>query len=61
MVATLMALQAGLPPLDFKKMQGKKRQEYFNAVQSGMDLNYQPMIKIFNEVLRQTLSSVKQG
>lgn len=61
MVATLMALQAGLPPLDFKNVQGDKRQEYFFAVQSGMDMNYDPMAKIFSEVLKQTLNSAKKG
>jgi hypothetical protein len=31
-----MALQAGLPPLDFSEITGKKRRAYFAAVQEGM-------------------------
>lgn len=54
-LATLMALQAGLPPLDFRSIKGKKKQEYFAAVRAGMDRNYKPMEKVFSEVLRRTL------
>jgi cell filamentation protein len=46
-----MALQAKLPPLDFTEVKGKKKQEYFAAVQAGMDRNYGPMEKIFREVI----------
>lgn len=54
-LSTLMALQAGLPPLDFRGIKGKKRQEYFAAVRAGLDNNYEPMGKIFNDVIRRTL------
>ncbi len=56
-LSTLMALQAGLPPLDFTPIEkGKKKQEYFRAVQMGMDKNYEPMEKIFEEVIEKSLS-----
>ncbi|MGR3177994.1 MAG: Fic/DOC family protein [Candidatus Anammoxibacter sp.] len=55
MLATLMALQSGLPPLDFKNMVGKGKKDYIKAVQAGMDRNYQPMEKIFTVVIRKTL------
>jgi cell filamentation protein len=55
MLALLMAFQAGLPPLDFGAIRGRKRKEYFAAVQAGLDRNYEPMIKIFNDVVRRTI------
>jgi cell filamentation protein len=54
MLATLMALQAGIPPLDFGGMVGKQRQEYFAAVRAGLDRDYRPMERIFSLVLRRT-------
>lgn len=55
LLAILMALQAGLPPLDFGGIKGRTRQEYFAAVRSGLDRNYEPMEKIFSGVIRRTL------
>jgi len=54
-LAILMALQAGVPPLDFGSITGRKRQEYFAAVRAGMDRDYEPMEKIFSDVIRRTL------
>lgn len=54
-LAILMALQAGLPPLDFGRITGRKRQEYFEAVRAGMDRGYKPMENVFNDVIRRTL------
>jgi cell filamentation protein len=54
LLAVLMALQAGLPPLDFGNMKGRKRQEYFRAVQAGLDRDYKPMEKVFSAVIRRT-------
>lgn len=55
MVAVLMALQAGLPLLDFSGIRGKKKTKYFTAVQAGMDRNYEPMTRVFSDVVRKTL------
>jgi cell filamentation protein len=57
LLSVLMALQAGLPPLDFSEIQGEKREEYFLAVQAGMDRNYQPMAEIFDRVIGRTMRS----
>ncbi|MBE0502093.1 MAG: Fic family protein [Desulfuromonadales bacterium] len=57
LLSVLMALQAGLPPLDFSELQGDKRDEYFAAVQAGMDRNYRPMEETFNGVIGRTLKS----
>jgi cell filamentation protein len=46
-LSTLMALQAGLPLLDFGLISGEMKKEYFEAIQTGMDKNYQPMEKLF--------------
>jgi len=54
-LAILMALQAGLPPLDFSGVIGKKKQQYIEAVQAGMDRNYKPMEEFFRYVIRRTL------
>lgn len=55
LLATLMAVQAGLPPLDFGGIQGKKKQGYFSAVQEGLANNYLPMIEVFAAVVKRTL------
>lgn len=55
MLAIVMAAQAGLPPLDFGHLKGVKRQEYFRAVQAGMNYNYGPMEEIFTGVVKRTL------
>lgn len=52
-LATLMALQAGLL-LDFRAIQGKQREAYFRAVQAGMARNYKPMERIVSEIARKT-------
>lgn len=51
LLATLMALQAGLPLLDFSGIKGRKRQEYFAAVQASMGRDYEPMKKVFRSVV----------
>lgn len=54
LLATLMALQAGLPLLDFSEIEGRKREEYFAAVRAGLDRDYNPMEKIFSGVISRT-------
>lgn len=51
LLTTLMALQAGLPLLDFSGIKGRKRQEYFAAVQASMGRDYEPMEKVFRSVV----------
>ena len=58
-LSALMALQAGLPSLDFSGIKGKQRQEYFAAVRAGMDKNYGLMEKIFNAVISRTQRTQK--
>lgn len=52
LLSTLMALQAGLPLLNFGVIKGKQRKAYFAAVQAGMGRNYRPMQEIFRRVIQ---------
>ena len=55
MLATLMALQATLPPLDFNGITGKKKKEYIEAIHAGFKEDYKPMENLFKSVIRKTL------
>ena len=56
-LSTLMALQAGLPLLDFSLITGVKKEAYFAAIQAGMDKNYQPMEKLFAGIIEKSVAS----
>ena len=51
LLSTLMALQAGMPLLDFSSVKGKQREVYFAAVRAAMGRDYAPMIEIFRKVV----------
>lgn len=55
LLATLMGLQAGLPPLDFTGLEGKGRSRYFAAIQAGLGGDYEPITSLFAMVIRRTL------
>ncbi len=55
LLATLMALQGGLPPLDFSGLKGPKRKEYFTAIRMGLGRDYKRMEEIFSDVILKTL------
>ncbi len=57
LLSTLMALQAGLPPLDFSGFAKERREEYFAAVRQGLDRNYKPMEEVFRTVIDQSLKA----
>lgn len=46
-----MALQAGLPLLDFSGVTGQEKQAYFQAVQVGLGRDYEPMKNVFRKVV----------
>ena len=56
LLATLMALQAGLPLLDFSTM-NEQKEKYFAAVQAGLDRNYKPMELLFSEIIENSISA----
>ena len=55
-LSTLMALQAGLPLLDFGLIAGERKETYFAAVQAGLDKNYKPMEQLFAGIIEQSLA-----
>ncbi len=55
LLSTLMALQAGLPLLDFSFIGEHEKQEYITAVQAGMSRNYQPMETLFSEIIENSI------
>lgn len=59
-LSTLMASQAGLPMLSFKDIAGKKRKEYFAAINSGLGRDYKLMEKLFEEIIERS-SKAKSG
>ncbi len=56
-----MALQAGLPVLDFGGIKGRKRNEYFAAVRAGIGRNYLPMTKLFQAVISRSIKKAAFG
>lgn len=55
LLAILMALQAGLPLLDFSGFDQERQGEYFTAIQNGLDRNHSPMINIFTDIIARSL------
>lgn len=56
LLTTLIALQANLPLLDFRSIQGRKKDDYFAAVRADLDRNNKPMEEIFKLVVNRTVS-----
>lgn len=54
LLATLMALQAGLPALDFGGIRGEEKRRYIAAVHAALGRNYGPMIGLFERVIART-------
>ncbi len=61
LLAMLMGLQAGLPALDFGGIRGAKKREYIAAVHAGLSCDYDPMTKIFRQVIVRTLKLVAKA
>jgi len=55
LLADLMALQAGLPLLDFGFIKGNAKQAYYRAIQSGLGKNYKPIKAIIRQALQRAL------
>ena len=52
LLSQLMALQAGLPLLNFSVIKDKQREAYFASVRTSMGRDYAPMIEIFRKVVK---------
>lgn len=59
LLATIMALQAGMPVLDFEPIE-KDKSHYIEAIHAGLDCNYEPMKLIFSEILDFSLQQTSQ-
>ena len=54
LLALLMGLQAGLPPLDFSAVDGVNKDAYILGIHAAMGRNYDPLIRMFERVISQT-------
>ena len=54
-LATLMALQSDLPPLDFSGIEGKEKRRYIAAIHAAMARDYEPMQEIFKRVIARSI------
>ena len=55
---TMMALQAGLPLLDFDGIRGAAKRRYIAAIHSAQGNDYAPLEQVFAAVLRRTYRTV---
>ncbi|MBS7806952.1 Fic family protein [Variovorax sp. PCZ-1] len=51
LLALLMALQAGLPPLDFSPMLGRGRRIYIGGIHAAMGRDYLPLAAVFEKII----------
>ncbi|MEQ1795337.1 MAG: Fic family protein [Nitrospira sp.] len=56
-LSTLMALQAGLPLLNFSLIAGDSKSAYIAAIQAGLDKRYVPMERLLEEIIEQSRAS----
>ena len=54
LLALLMALQAGLPPLDFSPLSGRGKRAYFAAIHAAMGRDYAPLAAMFARVIERS-------
>jgi cell filamentation protein len=57
MLAYFMAMQAGLPTLDFSSFAGRGKRAYIAAVQAAVGRDYAPLETLFRTAIRKTVSS----
>ena len=56
-LSTLMAVQAGLPMLNFKDITGRKKKEYFVAINNGLNRDYRLMERFFEKIIERSIKS----
>ena len=54
LLALLMGLQAGLPPLDFSPIDGADKDAYIVGIHAALGRNYAPLTAMFERVISQT-------
>jgi cell filamentation protein len=60
LLAVLMALQAGLPQLDFTPLAGRGKRGYVGAIHSALGRNYGPLTDFFRRSIERTVASNKR-
>lgn len=60
LLAWLMAMQAGLPPLDFSAFDGRGKRSYIAAIHAALDRNYAPLEALFRRVFKRTFASARR-
>jgi cell filamentation protein len=51
LLTLLMALQAGLPPLDFSPMLGRGKHIYIGGIHAAMGRDYSPLAAVFEKII----------
>jgi cell filamentation protein len=51
LLAMLMVLQAGLPPLDFTPMSGRGKPRYIGAIHAATARDYRPLAAVFERII----------
>ena len=54
LLALLMGLQAGLPPLDFSPLEGRGKEPYFAGIRAAIGRDYAPLADSFLRVIGRT-------
>ncbi len=58
LLAVLMGLQAGLPPLDFSPLEGRGKARYIAGIHAALDRDYAPLAEMFLRVIARTWKRV---
>lgn len=61
LLALLMGLQAGLPPLDFSPLEGRGKRAYIAGIHAAMDRNYGTLTQMFGRTIDRTWKSVSSS
>jgi cell filamentation protein len=54
LLALLMALQAGLPPLDFAPLAGAGKRRYIAGIHAALARDYGPLVAVFRQVIERS-------
>jgi cell filamentation protein len=57
LLSTLMALQMGLPPLDFGGVHGTEKRRYIEAIHASVGADYDPMKRVMRRVIQRSLGT----
>ena len=61
LLALLMGLQAGLPPLDFSSLDGRGKRHYIAGIHAAMGHDYSTLIGMFRRVIDRTWKRVSSN